>query len=68
MFMMKPVALAYLTVLCVLASAQSNPAYIQFAPNAVKGALYKPDAGPAPHVGILIMHRTSNFMSHIGAK
>ena len=42
--------------------AQSNPAYIQFSPAAVKGALYKPDAGPQPHVGIVIVHRTSNFL------
>jgi pimeloyl-ACP methyl ester carboxylesterase len=68
MFTMKPFALAFSALLGVLASAQSNPVYIQFTPNAVKGALYKPDAGPAPHVGILIMHRTANFLSHIGAK
>lgn len=47
--------------------AQSNPRYIQFAPPAVKGALYKPDTGPAPRVGILLMHRTGNFLSHLGA-
>ena len=29
----------------------------------MKGALYMPDAAlPAPHVAILVMHRTSNFM------
>jgi pimeloyl-ACP methyl ester carboxylesterase len=48
--------------------AQSNPAYIQFTPGAVKGALYKPDSGPAPHVAILLIHRTANFLSHIGAR
>jgi len=47
-------------------SAQSNPLYIQFSPGAVKAALYKPDAGPAPHVAILAMHRTSNFMGYLG--
>ncbi len=46
---------------------QSNPAYIQFRPSTVKGALYRPDSGPAPHIAILLMHRTANFMSHIGA-
>ena len=46
--------------------AQTNPLYIQFSPAAVKGALYKPDAGPAPHVGILAIHRTSNFMGYLG--
>ena len=51
-----------------IAFAQSNPTYIQFTPGAVKGALYKPDAGPAPHVAILLIHRTANFLSHIGAR
>jgi pimeloyl-ACP methyl ester carboxylesterase len=48
-----------------IARGQSNPAYVQFAPATVKGALYKPDAGPAPHVAVLLIHRTSNFLSHI---
>jgi pimeloyl-ACP methyl ester carboxylesterase len=48
-----------------LSFAQSNPLYVQFqAPmSPVKGALYKPDAGPA-HVAVLVIHRTANFMSH----
>jgi len=54
---------------CVAATtaafAQSNPLYVQFTPGSVKGALYKPDAGPAPHVAVLLIHRTSNFLSHI---
>ena len=45
--------------------AQSNPVYVPFTPSAVKGALYKPDDGPAPHVAILTMHRTANRLSHI---
>ena len=48
------------------ALAQSNPRYIQFSPNAVKGALYAPDSGPAPHVAILATHRTSNYMGYLG--
>ena len=48
----------------VLSFAQSNPLYVQFRPNAVKGALYKPDSGSTPHVAVLVVHRTSNFMSH----
>jgi hypothetical protein len=47
-------------------TAQSNPLYIQFSPNTVKGALYKPDTATAPHVGILIIHRTSNFLGYLG--
>ena len=52
-------------MLCAEASAQSNPLYVQFTPGSVKGALYKPDAGPAPHVAVLLIHRTANFLSHI---
>jgi pimeloyl-ACP methyl ester carboxylesterase len=44
-------------------AAQSHPEYIQFSPGAVKGALYKPDTGPVPHVAILLIHRTSNFLA-----
>ena len=47
---------------------QSNPVYVPFSPGAVKGAIYKPDTGPAPQVAVLLMHRTANFMSHIAAK
>ena len=65
---MRAAAVTLSSLACAMAFAQSNPAYIQFTPGAVKGALYKPDSGPAPHVGVLIMHRTSNFLSHIGAK
>ncbi len=50
-----------------LLSAQSNPTYIPFR-GTVKGALYWPDRQPAPRVGVLIMHRTGNFLSHIGAR
>jgi len=32
------------------AEAQSAPTYVTFTPGSVKGALYKPDTGPAPHV------------------
>ena len=45
--------------------AQSNPTYVQFTPSAVKGALYRPDTGPAPHVGILLTHRTSNVLGQL---
>jgi hypothetical protein len=44
--------------------AQSNPLYVPLG-GAVKGALYKPDAGPVPHVGILVTHRTSNVLSSL---
>jgi hypothetical protein len=44
-------------------SAQTRPEFINFQ-GRTKAALYKPDAGPAPHVGILVMHRTSNYLAH----
>jgi hypothetical protein len=46
-----------------LAWSQSKPEFIAF-PGVTKGALYKPDSGPAPHVGLLVMQRTSNFLNH----
>ncbi|MFB3776586.1 MAG: alpha/beta hydrolase family protein [Bryobacteraceae bacterium] len=51
-----------LSLPALAAFSQSNPLYIQFSPSTVKGALYKPDAGPAPHVGVLVAHRTANFL------
>jgi len=44
--------------------AQSNPIYVQFSPGSVKAALYKPDSGPAPHVAVLLIHRTANFLAN----
>ena len=58
--------LAVLISLASFSSAQSDPLYIQFSPSAVKGALYQPDPPqPAPHVGILVTHRTSNVMGSL---
>jgi len=58
-----PVMLSAMTLSAPL-FAQTNPTYIQLAPGPVKGALYKPDNGPAPHVAVLVIHRTSNFLAH----
>ena len=44
------------------AHAQSNPLYVPLGP--AKAVLYKPDTGPAPHVGIVVMHRVANYLSH----
>lgn len=57
-------ACAFLLGSTLYAQAQSNPTYVQFRPLTVKGALYKPDSGRAPHVAVLVIHRTANFMSH----
>ena len=58
-------AVAACLLLAAGASAQSRPEYIPFAPVSVKGALFRPDVGPAPHVGVLVMHRTINSLPHI---
>jgi pimeloyl-ACP methyl ester carboxylesterase len=57
-------ALSAAVALCLAsqASAQSNPQFIAF-PGVSKGALYRPDNG-SPHVGILVMHRTANYLNH----
>jgi hypothetical protein len=63
---MQRTALALAIVLGLVpasARAQSNPQFIAFA-GISKGALYRPDQGPAPHVGILAMHRTANYLNH----
>ncbi len=43
-----------------------QPLYLNLEPNTgvAKGALYVPDSGPAPHVGILVMHRVDNYLPH----
>jgi hypothetical protein len=56
--------LAAFSTLATPADAQSNPRFIRLA-SKVKGALYVPDQGPAPKVGILLMHEDSNFLVHI---
>lgn len=65
-------SLALVTVVVLAAgaplAAQSRPEYIQFSPAPVKGALYKPDVGPAPHVAILIIHRTANVLGSSAAR
>ena len=65
---MTPRILTLLLVTGLSVSAQTNPIYIPFSPGATKGALYVPDSGPAPHVAILLIHRTANFMNHIATK
>ena len=51
-----------------LSLAQSDPRFIPFSPNPVKGALYSPDSGEAPQVAILAIHRTSNYMAYLGCR
>jgi len=55
-----------MVILTAGAMAQSHPEYISFGSS--KGALYRPDEGPKPHIGIVIAHRSVSFMSHIAAR
>lgn len=50
-------------------AAAPPPLYVQFS-GAAKGALYKPDPlkYPSPHVGVIAMHRNSNYLNHISTK
>ena len=60
-------ALMLLLILPEIHAAQPAPEYIQFRPEATKGVLYRPDPEryPDADTAILIMHRDSNFLSHI---
>ena len=44
-------------------SAQTNPIFMQL--GRAKSALYKPDSGPEPRVGIVVMHRESNYLNNV---
>src|SRR5919199_120575 len=57
-------ALAAAAVFASGATAQSDPRFIRLS-SKVKGVLYMPDQGPAPKVGILLMHEDSNFLVHL---
>ena len=50
-------------------AAAPAPTYVQFS-GAAKGALYKPDPAlfPSPHIGVIAMHRNSNYLNHISTK
>src|SRR3954467_3656740 len=50
-------------------AAAPTPTYVQFS-GAAKGALYRPDPAkyPTPHVGVVVMHRNSNYLSHISTR
>jgi len=52
------------------ADAPPPPIFVQFSPSATKGALYYPSPAvyPHPHVGVIAMHRDSNYLSHISTK
>ena len=45
------------------ARAQSHPEYIPLG-GGVKAVLYRPDNNPNPKVGVITIHRTSNYLQH----
>src|ERR1700688_2199170 len=47
------------------ASAQSTT-WVTGLAHGVKAVLYKPNADPSSHVGVIIIHRTSNYLNHAG--
>lgn len=49
------------------AQEQIVPRYITLAdvPGSVNAALYEPAGDTPPRVGVVVMHRTSNFLSHV---
>ncbi len=65
-----PVLFGILFVSMQAVAALPPSQYIQFMPGATKGALYMPDPAvfPNPHIAIVVMHRDSNFMSHISTQ
>ena len=56
------VALLVASALPAASSAQTAPLFVALGP--ADAALYKPDAGPPPHVALLVVHRTADFMRH----
>src|SRR5215472_14226465 len=69
--MLKTILAAAAAVLAIgsAAAAAPQPLYVQFS-GAAKGALYYPDPAlfPSPHVGVIAMHRNSNYLNHISTK
>jgi hypothetical protein len=71
-------ALSLILVLIALVGDRTNvlaqSADREFAREEVKpseqtrGILYKPTGQPAPHIGVVMMHRTADFRNHIAAR
>ena len=47
------------------ASAQ-NTTWVTGLAHGVKAVLYTPNNNPSSHVGVIIIHRTSNYLNHVG--
>src|SRR2546427_6312942 len=51
------------SIMAAQALAQSHPEYIPLG-GGVKAVLYRPDNNPNPTVGVITIHRTSNYLQH----
>jgi hypothetical protein len=47
------------------ASAQSTT-WVTGLAHGVKAVLYRPNSNPSSHIGVIIIHRTSNYLNHAG--
>ena len=48
------------------AAAQTNPGFVQL--GRISATIYKPDAGPAPHIAFLISHRSANNLNNVACR
>ena len=48
------------------AAAQAHPEFVPL--GRVSAALYKPDAGPAPHIVFLVAHRSANNLNNVACR
>jgi pimeloyl-ACP methyl ester carboxylesterase len=48
-----------------VAQARTEQRYVALKDDTVKGVLHIPVGGPAPRVGILVMHEDANFLNHV---
>ncbi|MGK0297353.1 MAG: hypothetical protein ACI9XC_000956 [Gammaproteobacteria bacterium] len=66
----RPAIFTILLIVVFNSVQAAPPQYIQFKPSATKGALYLPDPVQFPdaHIAVILMHRDSNFLSHIATR
>ena len=59
-------SLAAALVATAAAHAQTRPEFVQL--GRASAAIYKPASGPAPHIAILVTHRTGNNLNNIACR
>jgi hypothetical protein len=59
-------SLAAALVAAATAHAQTRPEFVQL--GRASAAIYKPASGPAPHIAILVTHRTGNNLNNIACR